>query len=337
MNMSLRHLLQSATGFAIAGGWTVSSAQPAAAQSFAMKLTTSASNDLDTDWLAILKKEVESTSAGKIKANIYPASQLGSALTTIEGVATGTVEFGINASGFYEGLNPRFAALSVPGTIKGMAQGARVMAAPEVRRQYGAIGADKGYEVLTALVHSPAAIVSKKPIKTIGDFAGMKIRVPGSAILIEQLKKVGASPIAMSLGEVLPALQNGTIDGAYAGNTIFTALKYYDVAKNMTLLPDSFIVIVGIVNRKFMKSLGPMEELVRNAARKADADGPAMGEAGVKKSMDGWQTNGGNVIEFSAADAKSYLELVVPASLAKLNADGRTDYDILKSVSAKYK
>jgi TRAP-type C4-dicarboxylate transport system substrate-binding protein len=336
MNITRRDLLQSAAGLAAAGGWTLSDVLPAAAQSFVMKLTTSASNDLDTEWLDILKKEVESASAGKIKANIYPASQLGSAPTTIEGVATGTIEVGINASGFYEGLNSRFAALSVPGILKSMAQGAKVMADPDVQKQYGVIGTDKGYEVLTAMAHSPAAIVSKKPINTIGDFAGMKIRVPGSAILIEQLKKVGASPVAMTLGEVLPSLQNGTIDGAYAGNTIFTALKYYDVAKNMTLLPDSFIVIVGIVNRKFMKSLGSMEELVRNAARKADVGGAAEAEADVKKGMNGWQANGGKVIEFSAADAKSYLDLVVPASLAKLNAEGRQDYDILKSVSTKY-
>ncbi len=226
----------------------LAAARPAFAQPVTMQLTTTASNDYDVEWLELLKKKVEADSKGKIRANVYPGSQLGSGPTTVEGVALGTIEVAMNASGTYEGVEPRAAILSVPGLFDTMAQGQKLLTSPEVRARLDKLGRDKGFQVLTVMAQSPAAIVTRRPLKTLADMKGMKIRVPGSALLIEQLKQMGAAPIAMSLGEVLPAFQNGTIDGVYAGTTIFTALKYYDISKNMTLLPRSFLVMLGIIN-----------------------------------------------------------------------------------------
>jgi TRAP-type C4-dicarboxylate transport system substrate-binding protein len=334
MDTSRRLLLKAVPGLALAGGLGFSAG--ARAEDFVMKLTTTASNDLDTKWLELLKAGVEAAGTGKIKANIYPASQLGSAETTIEGVTMGTVEVAINASGVYEGLEPRFAVLAVPGVITSMAQGARVLADPAVRERLGQIARDKGVEVLTALVHSPVGIVSRKPIAMLADFGGMKVRVPGSALLIEQLKQLGALPIAMSLGEVLPAYQNGTIDGVYAGSTIFSALKYYDVSRNLTLLPDTFVVIVGLVNSDIMKSLGPLEAMVREQARKADTEGAAWGETDVTNAQAAWEKNDGKTIKLPDADAKRYLDLVVPVALKNLSKEARADYDVFEAASVKY-
>jgi TRAP-type C4-dicarboxylate transport system substrate-binding protein len=308
----------------------------AGAADFTMKLTTTASNDLDSKWLELLKQGVEAESGGKIKANVYPASQLGSAQTTIEGVTMGTVEVAINASGTYEGLEPRFGVLAVPGVISSMAQGAKLLADSAVRQRLAMIARDKGVEVITALAHSPFGIVSRKPIAALTDLKGMKIRVPGSALLIAQLKELGASPIAMSLGEVLPAFQNGTIDGVYAGTTIFSALKYYDISKNLTLLPATFAVIVALVNSDFMRSLGPLEAVVRNQALKADVAGAAWGEADVANAQVIWEKNGGKTLTLPAADAQRYLDIVVPAALRNLGAAARADYEVLKTASVTY-
>ena len=333
MLLSRRHFTRIASGASLTAGLVPTSVW---AQAFTMKLTTTASNDLDTEWLSLLKKGVESASGGKIKANIYPASQLGSAGTTIEGVTMGTIEVAINASGVYEGLEPRFAVLAVPGVISSFTQGTKVMADPDVKKRLATIARDKGVEVLTALADAPVGIVSRRPIATLADFKGMKIRVPGSALLIAQLKELGASPIAMSLGEVLPAFQNGTIDGVYAGTPIFSALKYYDIAKNMTLLPATFVVVVGLVNSDFMTSLGPLEAMVRAQARQADVEGATWGETDVVNARDLWEKNGGKTIDLPAADAQRYLEIVVPTALRNLSAEARADYDVLKAAAAKY-
>ena len=74
--------------------------------------------------------------------------------------------------------------------------------------------------------------MSHKPIRKVDDFKGQKIRVPGAAPLqVRPFEKLGAQPVSMPLGEVLSAMQNRTIDGLIASATVFTAFKYYDVAK----------------------------------------------------------------------------------------------------------
>jgi TRAP-type C4-dicarboxylate transport system substrate-binding protein len=334
MRISRRRLIQSLSALAYGGG--LGRAGQAWAQGFTMKLTTSASNDLDTEWLNLLKRGVERGSGGRVKVEVYPASQLGSTETETEGVVMGTVELTLNASGVYEGLDPRFAALSVPGVIGSMERGAKILADPDVRRRLGSIAQGKGVEIITMLVHSPVGIVSRRPLVGLADFKGMKIRVPGSALVVEQLKELGASPVAMSLGEVLPAFENGTIDGVYAGATIFSALKYFDISKNLTLLPETFIVIVGLVNRAFMKSLGSLETIVRDEVRKADVSGTAWAGGDIAKARMVWERGGGRMLTLTTADAKQYLNAVVPTALRHLTADARGDYDALMAAAARY-
>jgi TRAP-type C4-dicarboxylate transport system substrate-binding protein len=306
-----------------------------AAAANVMKLTTTASNDLDTEWFAAFKTAIEAGSAGAITANIYPASQLGSGEATTEGVAMGTIEVALNASGTYEGIDPRFAIFSVPGLVTSMAQGAKLFSDSDVRKRLSTIGQDKGFQILTAVAHSPTGIVSRKPIKSLADFKGMKIRVPGSALLVAQLQKLGASPIAMSLGEVLPAFQNGTIDGVYAGSTIFTALKYYDIAKNLTLMPSTFIVMVAIINNDFLASLGKLDAAVWDAAHQADLDASTRGPADVTTAATDWAGHGGKTFLLSGEDAEHYLGIVVPTAVANLSPQAKADYDVLKAAATK--
>ena len=309
--------------------------RPAHAETFTMQLTSTASGDWDEEWLTLFKKGVEAGSKGQIKANIYPGSQLGSGPTTVEGITMGTIEVGINASGTYEAMEPRFAVLAVPGVIETMQQGAKLFMAPDVRKRLDPIGRDKGVEILTVMPHSPVGIVTRRPIKTLADVKGMKIRVPGSALLMEQLKQLGAAPIAMSLGEVLPAFQNGTIDGVYAGTTIFSALKYYDISKNMTLLPGTFIIMAGIINSGFLSSLGPLQKVVLEAAHNADVDGEPWGENDVLNAKILWEKNGGQIHTLPEDDAKRYLDAVVPVAIKALSPAARADYEYLKAASAQ--
>ena len=140
-----------------------------------------------------------------------------------------------------------------------------------VRKQLATLGNSKGMEPLAILPHGPLMLLSHKPIRTVADFKGQKIRVPGAAPLqIEPFKKLGAAPVSMPLGEVLSAMQNRTIDGLIASATVFTAFKYYDLAKGLTALPGSFLIAPVMVNKEFLKSLGPeLEAIVREEAFKA--------------------------------------------------------------------
>jgi len=312
----------------------------ASAQQFTMKLSTSTSGDALVEWLNTFKKGVEASSGGKIKAEVYPASQLGQIPRTIEGVALGTIEMAFNASGFYEPLEPRFAVLAAPGLFDGLEHGFRVLHDPAIRQRLSTFGSGKGVETLSIIIPSQYVIVSHKPIHTLADFKGQKIRVPGSPLQIEPLRRFGASPLSMPFGEVLPALQNRTIDGVWAGTTLFTALKFYDIAKTMTYLPSHWAATVPLVNRNFMKSLGPdLEKMVRAEALKADEHVLGWAAEDIKRSERLWAQNGGKEIHLPAAEQKRFLDESIAATTPILTAtpQGKEDYEAFAAAARKYR
>ena len=315
-------------------------AASAQAQQFTMKLSTPTINDVTIEWMNAFKAGVESRSGGKIKVEIYPANQLGPIPRTVEGVALGTIEMTTPATGFFVGLEPRFVVFDAPGLFDDMRHAQRVFADPEVRKRLATFGASKGVEPLFTFAHGPLMLLSHKPVKTVADLVGQKIRVPGGAPLhLEPFKKLGANPLSMPLGEVMPAMQNRTIDGFTAGLTIYTAFKYYDVAKPLTELPGSFLIAAGLVNRSYMKSLGPLEAMVREEARKAERVFSTWGVDDVENSRKVWESHGGQNIKLPPAEAKRFLDQATSAlpPILAANPQLKEDYEALAAAAKKYR
>jgi TRAP-type C4-dicarboxylate transport system substrate-binding protein len=221
-----------------------------------------------------------------------------------------------------------------------MDHGNRVFQDPEIRKRLSNFSADKGIEPLIVYSANPNMVLSHKPIRTLADFKGQKIRVPGSPLQIEPLKRFGASPLSMPFGEVLPALQNRTIDGVWAGTTLFTALKFYDIAKTMTYLPSHWAATVPLVNRNFIKSLGPeLEKIVRSEAYKADQVILGWAAEDIKRSEKIWAQNGGKEIHLPAAEEKRFLDESIAAATPILTAtpQGKEDYEAFAAAAKKYR
>ena len=182
-------------------------------------------------------------------------------------------------------------------------------------------------------------LLSHKPIRAVADFKGQKIRVPGAAPLqIEPFKKLGAAPVSMPLGEVLSAMQNRTIDGLIASATVFTAFKYYDLAKGLTALPGSFLIAPVMANRNFLKSLGPeLEAIVREEAFKAQQKVEKFAIEDVGRTVEVWKKNGGENIVLPEAESKAYLDQVksVLPGLLNANAAIKADFDVLSAAAQR--
>src|ERR1022692_259388 len=116
----------------------------ASAQQFTMKLSSPTVNDAIHEWMKALKAGVEQRSGGRIKVEIYPASQLGQIPATVEGVAMGTIEFAMPAVGFLIGMEPRFQVFDAAGVYDSVAQSQKVLADPTVRARLVTLGEANG-------------------------------------------------------------------------------------------------------------------------------------------------------------------------------------------------
>ena len=329
-------------GVALLGLAAASALAPiASAQQFTMKLSLPTINDVVHEYYKTLKTEVEKRAGGRLKLEIYPANQLGQLPAVVEGVALGTIEAGAAANGFWVSLEPRFQILDAPGLFDDVVHGNKVVSDPAIRSRLATFGADKGVEILAPGIYSPLMLLSHKGVRSVADFQGQKIRTQGGApIQVEPFRKLGALPVSLPLGEALPAMQNRTIDGMVAAAAPFVAFKYYDIAKPMTYLPATIFAAPILVNRQFLKSLGPqLEAIVREEARKAEILFSDWNVADIKRSEEVWRKNGGEIVTLPPVEAKRYLDVVSPVATTILSANPKVkeDYEALLAAAAKYR
>jgi TRAP-type C4-dicarboxylate transport system substrate-binding protein len=321
-------------------GVSMAVAGPAVAVDFTLKVSSPTNNDVILKWMESFEQKVEAATEGAIDVQLFPANQLGQIPATVEGVAMGTIEVTAPASSFFVQYDKRFEALDVPGLFSDLAHAQKVLADPEVLDRLSGFAADQGLETVAAFPHGPLAVLSVKAVTDVGALTGQRIRVAGpSALATGPFGALGASPISMPLGEVLPAMQNGVVDGLIAGLPVFTTGRYYDVAKDLTILPGSHLVVTAVASQAFLETIGDdLAGKVRAAAREALVDANAWNLTAVDGVRGVWAQNGGTVVELAAADQQAFLDAVTNTlpTAQEQNPALEGEVAFLQSVAARH-
>ena len=135
------------------------------------------------------------------------------------------------------------------------------------------MGVPKGLVGVGFAPIGPSSILTKKPVNKLADLSGMKIRVLASPFQLELIRRMGGSPIAMTLGDVLPGLQQGTIDGTLTTMTIYTTMKYYDVGKFVIQTGQPFVNSLTVMSKKWMDTLPPdLQKIITDDGDKVTAE-----------------------------------------------------------------
>ncbi len=156
-------------------------------------------------------EEIQKRSGGAVKINIFPGGTLTSANECYDGVVNGISDLGMSCFAYTRGRFPVMEALDLPlGYPSGMA-------ATRTANDYYARmipGELDDVHVLYIHAHGPGLLHTKKPVRTLEDLKGMKIRSTGlSAKVVEAL---GGVPVAMPQGGTYEALQKGVVEGTFA-------------------------------------------------------------------------------------------------------------------------
>lgn len=325
-----------AVGAAAAG---IAASAPARAQpTFTMKVASATINDIQYDFQKRLKERVEQRSGGRIRVELYPASQLGPIPSMVDGVALGTIECFVTATSFLSQMDPRFQVFDVPGLFPTVEQTRAILRDPDLRRRTFAFGAARGLQSIALFLHSPNSILARRPIRSLEDLRGLKIRVLGTPLQVEPMRRLGASPVPLALSEVLPALQTGAIDGLVSASTVVSAFRYYDVAKPLTIVPSWPLICVAVCNGRWLNRLpADLRAVVLEEAEAAERESTAWGEADIVQSQARWRENGGEIVavtpEFVAALQASFEAATSP--LIEASAPLKAEVEVVKAVAAR--
>ena len=213
-------------------------AAPSQAQRVTMKFATQTINDVQHEFIKVYKTEMEKATNGRMQVGVYPASQLGGQQRQTEGLRLGTIEAAIGPGELFAGADPRFGGLALAGLFNDNDHTRRVMAMPAVRKALSDVASSATCCCWPSTSMRPQAIVFQTPVTNLPGFAGERIRVLATESEQAMIKALGGAPVPMSLPEVLPALQQGTLDGVNAVLGVFVAFEDQDVAPD---LPDTVV------------------------------------------------------------------------------------------------
>ena len=299
-------------------------------QPYVMKISTPTIHDIPDTFARNFGAAVEKDSGGRIKAEVYPASQLGSIPRQIEGTQFGAIQCEVVPPEFMVGLDDRFEIMAAPGLVDSQAHGQRVAADPAVRKLMLGLGADKGLRGVALFMAEPAVVVSKAPIRHLADFNGKKIRIFASAFQSVAFERLGVTPVAMTLGDVLPAIQQGAIDGAVTGIGPIVNMHYIDAAKFVTATNQPAIFIIAELNQKWFDTLPKdLQQIVeKDAAAQSVAINPyATGQ--LKATEQAWTKSGGEMINLPTHEQAQLMK-----TMSSVAADVSKDKPLL---AAAYK
>jgi TRAP-type C4-dicarboxylate transport system substrate-binding protein len=286
---------------------------PATAADFVMKFGTATMNEGQHQFLKFYKEEVEKASGGRIEVQIYPNSQLGPIPREIEGVQLGNIQGYIGPVDFFVGVDPRFGVFSTPMLFKDDANDAATIHDPTVQKAMFDLVAPKRMVGIATLSLGAADYGAKKPLLQLADFTGKKLRINGTELERQKMAKLGATGIGMPLSEVVPALDQGIIDGTISGISVFVAFKMNDLIKTITITNDTYINSIAVVSKVWLDTLPPDLQKVL-----LDTAVPVQGktqqwEFDFNKKLEGdWAGLGGNVHRFSADDLAKMKTLLDP-------------------------
>ena len=215
--------------------------------------------------------KVAELSDGRIKIQVFPGGALGNALKVPETVKNGVAECGHTWMGYDWGKDPTTVLF---GGYAGSFDSERMLhwlyqaGGVEMQRQFredteGVISFPLGIRTAEAFLHS------RKPVKTLDDLKGLKLRTAGA--WLEMAKDLGAAPVTTAGGDVYPMLERGAIDATEWGTMYENiSMGFHKIAK--------YIIYPGVhqptapfelvINKEAWAKLSPADKkLVETAAK----------------------------------------------------------------------
>ena len=152
---------------------------------------------------------------------------------------------------------------------------------------------------------------TKKPINTIADLKGLKVRVIGNPMFVDMMNALGGNGVAMGYDQVFSALQTGVVDGAENNPPSFVFDNHYQVAKYYTLTEHLIVPEILVFSRATWDALSKDDQaLIKKFGREAQLEERTLWNEYERQAMDKAKAAGIEIIEI--ADKKPFQDAVKP-------------------------
>jgi len=262
MTMIRRHL----AGLSIAAAATFGAATAASA----LEIKSSDVHPMGyptTDAIQYMGELLETWTSGRMQIQIFHSMQLGGEKEALEQVQVGALEMTRVSVGVVGPIVPEFNAFNLPYFFTSTDHMHKVVD--------GEIGTDLLNKLekggLIGLGYMDAGSRSfynkERPIKTLADLEGLKIRVMQNPIFVDMVNSMGGNGLSVAFNELYTAMQTGVVDGAENNPPTYHSQKHYEIAGYYTLTEHLMVPEIFVFSKKVWDTLSPLDQqLIRKAS-----------------------------------------------------------------------
>jgi TRAP-type transport system periplasmic protein len=311
--------------------------QSSRAQQFTMKFATQTINDVQHEYIKLYKAELEKATNNRITVGVYPASQLGGAPRQTEGLRLGTIEAAIAPPELFVGADPRFQVPALAGIYRDREHMRRLVELPEFRKMVFDIGTGRGLVGMSMIAYDMQSFVFKVPVTKVAEFSGKRIRVLASEGEQNSIAALGGAAVPMSLPEVLPALQQGTIDGVNSVLGVFVSFRYHDAAPHLVDTALWPIISLSLVSKVWFDRLPPdLQKTVLEVGARIEPEAKKWQLARIESDTKAWIERGGKIAKLPADEQQDAVRRVSGAaqSVVAKSAPLKELYEKMKATAA---
>jgi len=217
-----------------------------------------------------LSEMVDQRTGGRIKIEIFPASQLGSQADMYELLRMNAMQ--MMWAGDYVALRAvaEFRGFHWPYTFNDEAHVARFMDGPMGQIWMDEIRKRTGIETLGYMIRSARHLTCNKPVYKVEDVKGMKLRSAQNPIYIKGFGALGFVVTPIAFGELFTALQQGVVDAQENPFDMIYGHGLYEVQKYLVLTRHQFSTYQLHINDKFFKGLAKEDQdMIRKSVKEA--------------------------------------------------------------------
>lgn len=266
-----------------------------------------------------IAREVRERTAGRLEIQVFPGGQLGSGRDMMEAVGAGALHFTTDGAGALAAFLPPLSVLEAPYLWRDAAHMAKVAATPIFARLNADLVARRGMRMLGLTYYGKRHLTSSaaRPVRTVADLAGFRLRVPPVDVFRAMVEAWGARPTPIAFPELYLALAQGAVDGQENPLPTIHSAKLFEVQKHLVLTGHIITPRMPIVNEAFWRSLPAADREVLEAAIAAAAawqDAELARQEG--ELLATLQGLGMEVIEVEVASFRDPVLAKVPAQFA---------------------
>ena len=220
----------------------------------------------------VFKPELARLTKNQLQVDLFPAMQLGGAKENVDAVRAGSLLMTWVGAAYMSRIVPELEAVSLPFLFAGREAAFKVMDG-NVGKLLDQKMSDKNFMVLGWMELGSRNITnSKRPIKTIDDLKGLKIRLQPNETHLATFRALGANAVAMDVKELYSAMEQKVLDGQENPFPIIRAGRYNEVQKYLSNSGHFFDFVLVMANKKSFEALKPeYQKAIRDAMNSAVA------------------------------------------------------------------